>query len=323
MSFFSASGQYCRVLLFLLLPSSALAQAAARTSVSPDSSAIVASLSTLPVDLDPSAATNDILPGLNGSITFTSFHDSLTGWSTLAIPSVSYTFNNTFFIEGSIPIYFYRLAESKAAHPKPNARLVRQRGELGDALFSLHALFVPKSFSYETILSFTAPTGDTDYGLTTGRVTFDVNNRFSQNFRHITPLLEIGAGDSATLINGQVKKNYTTLGPLAHFQLGFASNLGRWASFESDLYEQLPIGDQKIYSAYRKGRPTVVIGHNVAEDNGFINAIDIPLNRKTTLSGYYNRSLRRGIDDTGMSLTFTLRGAPSNNENASFEELMR
>ena len=321
MSFFSASGQYCRVLLFLLLPSSALAQAAARTSVSTDSSAIVASLATIP-EVDPPAA-NDILPAVNGSITFTSFHDSLTGWSTIAIPSVSYTFNSTFFIEGSIPIYFFRLAESKAAHPKPNARLVRQRGELGDALFSLHALFTPERFSYETILSFTAPTGDTDYGLTTGRVTFDVNNRFSRNCRHITPLLEIGAGDSATLINGEVKKNYTTLGPLAHFQIGLASNLSHWASFESDLYEQLPIGDQKIYSAYRKGRPTVVIGHNVAEDNGFINEIDIPLNRKTTLSGYYNRSLRRGIDDAGMSLTFTLRGVPSNTENTSFDELMR
>ncbi|QNI37630.1 hypothetical protein [Edaphobacter albus] len=322
MSFFSASGQYCRVLLCLLLPSSALAQAAARTPVPADPSAIVASLSTIPLDLDQPDA-NAILPNFNAGITFTSVHDSLTGWSTLAIPSVSYTINNTFFIEGNIPIYFYRLAESKAAHPKPDKRLVKQRGELGDAFFSLHALFTPERFSYETILSFTAPTGDTDYGLTTGRVTFDINNRFSRNYRRLTPLLEIGAGDSATLVNRQVKKNYTSLGPLAHFQLGFVSNLSRWASFESDLYEQLPIGDQKIYSAYRKGRPTIVIGHNVTEDNGFINAIDIPLNRKTILSSYYNRSLRRGIDDVGISLTFTLHGAPSSSENLSFDELMR
>lgn len=322
MALFSPSGQYCGILLCFLLPSSALAQAAARTPLSTDPSAIVSSLTAISLDPDqPEKQT--ILRDVNASVTFTSFHDSLTGWSTLAMPSVSYTFNNTFFMDASIPIYFYRLAESKAAHPNPNARLVTQRGELGDALFSLHALFEPEKFSYETILSFTAPTGDKSYGLTTGRVTFDINNRFSHNFRHLTPSLEIGAGDSATLVNRQVNKTYTSLGPLAHFQLGLAQNLSHWAAFETDLYEQLPLGDQKIYSVYRKGRPTVVIGHNVAEDNGFINSIDIPLNRKATLCGYYSHSLRRGVDNAGMSLTFTLRGAPASNEDLSFDELMR
>lgn len=322
MALFSASRQYCRILLCFLLPTSALAQAAARTPLSTDPSAIVSGLATIPLTPNQPEE-NDILHSLNAGITFTSFHDSLTGWSTLAMPSVTYIFNNTFFLEGNIPIYFYRLAESKATHPKPNARLVSQRGELGDALFSLHALFEPEKFSYETIFSFTAPTGDESYGLTTGRVTFDVNNRFSRDFHGLTSSLEIGGGDSASLVNRQVRKTYTSLGALAHFQFGLASTLFRRATFESDLYEQLPLGDQKIYSAYRKGRPTVVIGHNVAEDNGFINSIDIPLNRHTTLSGYYNRSLRRGYDDAGISLTFTLRGTPANAEDLSFDELLR
>ena len=38
-------------------------------------------------------------------------------------------------------------------------------------------------------------------------------------------------------------------------------------------------------------------------------ALDIPLNRHITLSGFYNRSLRNKIDTAGFSLTFLLRPA--------------
>ena len=95
-------------------------------------------------------------------------------------------------------------------------------------------------------------------------------------------------------------------------------------SFESDAYEQLPIGDQKIYGPSRHGNATVVKGHNVTEDNGFTNALDIPLNGHITLSGYYSRSLRIHTDTAAVGISWVLRSPDAKEENtSSSSELFR
>jgi hypothetical protein len=247
--------------------------------------------------------------GLNAGITFSGVHDAATGWSTLATPALGYSFNAVFSADVSIPIYMYRLAESLSSNPKPGARLVNQRGELGDTVLSVHAQFAPKLFDYQLTAASALPTGDEAYGLTSGRVTFDVNNQFDHAFARVTPSLEIGIGDSATLANRQITKNYTSLGPLAHFEIGFGIPLPRGASFETDAFEELPIGDQKIYTTTtrKKVTTTVVTGRNVSEDNGFINSLELPLTREFTLSSYYTRSLRNHDDTVSMGLTYVLR----------------
>ncbi len=251
-----------------------------------------------------------LLHGVNAGMTISSLHDSITGWATLATPAIGYSFNDHFNVDVTIPIYFYRLAESRAARPKANARLVNQRAELGDVVIGLHAAFAPRFADYQLTGALAAPTGDELYGLTSGRVTFDVSNHFEHTFGKITPDVEIGMGDSSTLVNRLVTKNYTSLGPLAHFQAGLNVELVHGMSFESDAYEQLPVGDQKTYGPARKGRATVVTGRNVAEDNGFTNSLDVPLNRHTTFAAYYNRSLRIHDDTVSVGLTYVLRGTP-------------
>jgi hypothetical protein len=262
------------------------------------------------------------LHGWNAGATFSGVHNSVTGWATLFTPAIGYSFNDVFSIDATIPIYMYRLAESRSTHPKPTAQLVNQRGEPGDIVLGFHAQFVPRSFQYQVTGAVTAPTGDEAYGLTTGRVTFDVNNHFERTFGRITPNLEIGAGDSSTLVNRTVTKNYTSLGPLAHFQAGLGFDLFRGMSFESDAYEQLPIGDQKIYGPSRHGNATVVTGHNVTEDNGFTNALDVPLDGHFTLSGYYSRSLRLHTDTAAIGITYVLRSTPAT-EDGPMDDLFR
>jgi len=260
--------------------------------------------------------------GWNAGATFFGVHESTTGWATIFTPAIGYSFNDIFSIDATIPIYMYRLAESRSTHPKPTAQLVNQRGEPGDIVFGLHAQFIPRLFQYQLSGLITAPTGDEAYGLTTGRVTFDISNRFERTYGRITPNLEIGAGDSVTLVNRLLTKNYTSLGPLAHFQIGFGVELLRGISFETDAYEQLPIGDQKIYGPSRNGKATVVTGHNVTEDNGFINALDIPVNAHTIFSGYYTRSLRLRSDTTAIGITYVFRSA-SVTEESSMDDLFR
>jgi hypothetical protein len=262
------------------------------------------------------------LHGWNAGITFSGVHESTTGWATLATPSIGYSFNDIFSADATIPIYFYRLAESRSTRPKPDAQLVNQRGEPGDLIFGLHAQFIPPLFQYQITGAFTVPTGDEAYGLTTGRVTFDINNHFERTFGRLTPNVEMGGGDSTTLVNRIVTKNYTSLGPLAHFQVGLGVDLFRGISFESDAYEQLPIGDQKIYGPSRNGRATVVTGHSAIEDNGFINALDIPLGGHITFSGYYSRSLRLHTDSAAIGITYVLRSAP-NTEETTIDELFK
>jgi hypothetical protein len=267
----------------------------------------------------------DVAPafhGWNAGLTISGVHDSVTGWATIATPAIGYSFNDVFSIDATLPIYMYRLAESRSTRPKPTALLVNQRGEPGDIVFGLHAQFVPRLFQYQVTGAFTAPTGDKDYGLTTGRVTFDINNHFERSLGRITPNLELGGGDSTTLVNRTVTKNYTSLGPLAHFQIGLGIDLFRNISFESDAYEQLPIGDQKIYGPSRNGKATVVTGHNVTEDNGFTNSLDIPFGNQFTLSGYYSRSLRLHTDTAAIGISYVLRSTPAA-EDATLSELFR
>jgi hypothetical protein len=251
------------------------------------------------------------LHGWNAGVAISGVHDSVTGWATIFTPAVGYSFNDVFSVEATIPIYMYRLAESRSTRPRPTAPLVNQRGEPGDVVLGFHAQFIPRLFQYQLTGLVTAPTGDEAYGLTTGRVTFDINNHFERTFGRITPNLEIGAGDSTTLVNRTVTKNYTSLGPLAHFQVGVGIELFRGMLFETDAYEQLPIGDQKIYGPSRHGNATVVTGYHVTEDNGFINTLDVPLNNQITFSGYYSRSLRIHTDTAAVGITYVLRSPNS------------
>jgi hypothetical protein len=263
-----------------------------------------------------------IVHGFNAGLTVSGIHDSATGWATLTSPFVSYSFNRTFSLDATLPIYMYRLAETRSTHPRPDAHLVTRRGELADMIFGLHAQFFPAYMQYQVDAAVTAPTGDQTYGLSTGRVTFDINNRFERTFGRLTPTLELGAGDSSTLVNRTVIKHYTSLGPLAHFQAGFIVDLLRGASFQSDVYEQLPIGDQKIYGYSRRRKATVVTGHNVSEDNGFINSLDVPVNRHTTLSGYYSHSLRLRTDTAAIGVSYILR-TPAPVDDLSIDELFQ
>jgi hypothetical protein len=303
----------------LLLPGMLLLQAPESLSQAPDQKATEAASPSVSTSTSSSEQSEipDVpglsadLHGFNAGITMSSLHDSITGWATLATPAIGYSFNDHFNIDATIPIYLYRLAESRSARPRPNAQLVVQRAELGDLILGLHSAFSPKIFEYQLTGSVAIPTGDSYYGLTSGRVTFDVTNHFERTFNRFTPTIEIGIGDSSTLVNRLVTKNYTSLGPLSHYQAGMAVQLPFNATFEADAYEQLPVGDQKTYGPSRNGKATVVTGHNISEDNGFTNSFDLPLDRHTTFSAYYNRSLRIRNDTVAVGLTYVLRPAPT------------
>jgi len=270
----------------------------------------------------------------NAGFTFTSVHDSASGWYTLATPAVAYTFSPHYSLDLSFPIYLYRLAENETtkdisgtSYPESTRRLFIHDFDPGDLFLAAHATYTFHHVTDIITPSMTLPSGDASDGLSTGRVTFDFDNHLETPMPHSesTFILAIGGGDSSSLVNRLVTQDYTSLGPLAHFQIGLRTPLPHGALFQSIAYEQLPLGDNKVYATLtRPGFPNnvIVTGHSASEDNGFTSSLAIPLTSQLTLQGYYNRSLRLHLDTVGMGISFVLRGRKKH-RSSLYDELLR
>jgi hypothetical protein len=270
------------------------------------------------IPLDPAASSH--LQGLNAGLTLTSVHDSAVGWYTLFTPAAAYAFTPHFAVDLTMPIYLYRLAEDRTTTPQGGpgqppepdnaSQLSPHTWDPGDLVVAAHAIFPGPRLGYTLTPSLTLPSGDTEDGLSTGRVTFDINNHLETRLSRSTLILDLGGGDSSNLFNGLVTRDYTALGALANFQIGLRRPLFRRAIFQSVVYEQLPLTGGKVYTTVtRPGGPprTVVASSTAIEDNGFVNFLTIPVAPHLAFQGFYNRSLRQHTDSVGIGLSFTLR----------------
>jgi hypothetical protein len=280
-----------------------------------------------------SSSTNDegpagIVPftkGFNASLGTTNQHDSSNGWSSILTPNLAYRFDRHFSINGGLPVFAYinvvTTKETKNAQgvvTRTVSNLNTRKFLLGDTTLTGAFDAHPKLFDYTLSATLGMPTGDDANGLGAGQFTYEFNNHFEHPLGdYITPDLELGIGDSTSLTDTRIRKSYTDVGTNAHFQLGLGVSLPFNINFESDAYEDLPLGTQTVTSTTtngKKGKQLKIITtskqEGIGEDNGFINTLDIPLNGHVTLSGFYNRSLRNKIDTAGFSITILLRAPP-------------
>jgi len=267
------------------------------------------------------ATTNDsgpsgIIPaakGFNASLGTSSQHDSSSGWSSVLTPNVAFRLNKYFSADVGVPWYMYVNVDANVGtKAKPVYAYATKKGPFGDTTLSFHADATALTIDYNATVSMGLPSGNTDYGLGAGQVTYNINNHFEKSLGIFTPDIEIGYGDTSALINQRVIKDYIAVGPLAHFQAGTSIDLPLNMSFEADAYEEMPLAKDLVYSTTGKGKKKVTTSTNLdpAEDNGFTTALDIPLARHVTLSGFYNRSLRDHDDVAGFSFTFLLNAPP-------------
>jgi hypothetical protein len=260
----------------------------------------------------PSAA-HQVFDHLSAAVTSAAVHDSDIGWYNVVSPTATYQFSPRYSADVAFSIYPYRLAPNPALNPPPTHRLISTYGEVSDVSLSVSAMFYPRSFQDQSTFTMTAPTGNRASGLGVGHVTFDANNYLQRNLRHGGLLLQTGVGDSSGLFNRLVPNQDNGLGPIAHFQTGFFVRAFNRSYLQTVAYEQIPIGDQKLYTSItRPGFPpqTVVSGRKVEEDNGFTTSIGIPLTSHLTLTSGYNRSLRLHLDTVSTGITFVFRGRP-------------
>jgi hypothetical protein len=279
--------------------------------------------STLDVDelINAAAAINDsgpegIIPatrGFNASLGTSSQHDSSNGWSSILTPNMAYRFNRHFSVDAGVPLYAYvNVYGNVATAAKPVYAYNSRNGAFGDLSLSFEGDTDFSSIGYGGTFSLGLPSGNTNYGLGAGQMTYNINNHFEKDIGRFTPDIELGFGDTSSLVEQRVLKSYVAVGPLAHFQAGTSIYLPWNCTFEADAYEELPLAKNLVYSTTGKGKKKVTTSTNEdpAEDNGFITSLDIPLSRHVTLSGFYNRSLRDHDDVGGFSFTFLLKPPP-------------
>jgi hypothetical protein len=251
--------------------------------------------------------------GFNASVGTSSQHDSTNGWSSILTPNAAYRFGRHFSVDAGVPIYTYiNIYSNKGTEIKPVYTYAIQGGLFGDTTLSFQGNVGSRSLDYSGTFSLGLPSGNTDYGLGAGQVTYNVNNHFEKNFGRFTPDIELGISDTSILVEQRVLKSYVAVGPMAHFQAGTLVDLPWNMTFEADAYEELPLDKNLVYSTTIKGKKKITTATNTdpGEDNGFITSLDIPLSPHLTLSGFYNRSLRDHDDVGGFSFTFLLRAPP-------------
>ena len=275
---------------------------------------------------------SSLLGGFNAGVSFFGVHNSAIGWFEVASPAVSYTFSPRFSADASTPIYLRRYVEGTITPPQTTAPLVLDENDAGDTLMGFHANFDPHNFMDTMTASLTAPTGNRAVGFGAGQVTFDFDNHVQRYAGQAGFLLDLGVGDSSTLVNSLVTKNYTSVGKLAHFQTGMMVWILRRYFLQSVAYEELPFGSQTVYAVTNPVRGTgppgsggsnVIRNTGASEDNGFTTSAGIPLTAHLTLSGYYNHSLREHEDTVSMGITYVLRGSPLHKKLSEIDRALR
>jgi hypothetical protein len=284
---------------------------------------------------------HDPVDDLNGKgfsmyTNFEQTHDSSSNWSSVIDETVSYDFNKVFAVGVGVPVYLsYNQLPSSIA---PGTTITPQMltptyNKVGDTRVALKFSTPTPILRYVATVTGTAPTGDTSTGLSTGRATADFNNRLEFDLGPVTPLAELGIGNTNALID-MVKRPYSTLGALSHFKGGLSLPLGKAMDVEFAGYENLPLGVQKLYShligrspnsgpgsvssGSGKGNSSKIyqqtasaVGTGIDEDNGFATALNANLGKRLDMAFTYDHSVRQQLDTVAFSIGFRIGRARS------------
>src|SRR5215472_360943 len=96
--------------------------------------------------------------------------------------TVGYSFNKHFSIDGGLPIFFVRPSETTTGV----AGTALSNG-IGNAYVELRFALPNPVLNYSSVVTGTAPTGDKNSGLSTGRPTIDWTNHFDRSLGRLTP----------------------------------------------------------------------------------------------------------------------------------------
>src|SRR6266852_7609242 len=100
--------------------------------------------------------------------------------------TLGYSFNKHFSIDGGLPVFFVRPSAATAANG------------IGNAYAELRFALANPLVDYSSVVTGTAPTGDKNRGLSTGRATVDWTNHFERSFLRLTPFGAVGFANTVS-----------------------------------------------------------------------------------------------------------------------------
>jgi hypothetical protein len=223
--------------------------------------------------------------------------------------NIGYTFTEHFGKDLGVPVYFVNTSSSTTGATSGSG--------VGNPSVDLRWKYLHPAVNFASVMTGSAPLGDSKLGLSTGRATFDWTNRFDRTFSQVTPFVE--AGFSNTTSDSRLfVRPYTTLGLNTHFRGGAEVNVWKSLSIGGAAYDILPFGDQTVFSRVTKvpngngagashGRNFEVSQQttgtaDIAQDNGFSTWLDASLTPYLDAELGYTRSIHYDLNSVSFSL---------------------
>jgi len=227
--------------------------------------------------------------------------------------NVGYTFTQHFGMDLGVPVYFVNASSSTTGATSGSG--------VGNPSVDLRWKYLHPAVNFASVVTGSAPLGDSKLGLSTGRATFDWTTRFDRRFSQVTPFLE--AGFSNTTSDSRLfVRPYTTLGLNTHFRGGAEVDVWKSLSVGAAGYDILPFGNQTVFSRVSNvptgngagashGRTFQVSQQttgsaDIARDNGFSTWLDASLNSYVDAELGYTRSVHYDLNSVSFSIGFNV-----------------
>jgi hypothetical protein len=126
---------------------------------------------------------------------------------------------------------------------------------VGNAFLGFRFAAKTDQMNYTSNLEFTAPTGDTSRGFSTGRVTADWTNTLSTKVSSLTPFGSIGLANTVSDTAFFVRP-FTSLGKVGHFEGGATYDLLPAVRVGLSAYAVQGSGQQRVISKVKRDATT-------------------------------------------------------------------
>ena len=139
---------------------------------------------------------------------------------------------------------------------------------MGNAYTALQFATSGSSTYFSSTLRGSAPTGNTEQGFSTGRVTVDWTNYLEGTIGRFTPFGNVGFANSVSDTHF-FSRPFSSLGFASQFEGGATYRVSPLVALGSSAYVVVPGGDQKVYSKLiRHGNPNTTTGTGNGGGNG-------------------------------------------------------
>jgi len=171
------------------------------------------------------------------------------GLVTKAESGLGYSFNNHWSTYTGVPFYFVNRSSSITTGTSGSMSGV------GNAFLGFRFAAKTDLMNYTSNLEFTAPTGDTSRGFSTGRVTADWTNTLSTKVSSLTPFGSIGIANTVSDTAFFVRP-FTSLGKVGHFEGGATYDLLPAVRVGLSAYAVQGSGQQRVISKVKRDATT-------------------------------------------------------------------